>query len=151
MWPCNLKIQDVMDWLGYSKCIKCVQYVYFTDLVQIKVTCSAGPNSVGLGSNFVCALPHFYSWVPYMPKNIGQKKRNWVIWINSMGTTWSDQFQKLGKSQILWTCNFFHTFDTNKRIVAINYGYSADKIPKVLPKTFNPYFQRRLVFTDIHS
>ena len=68
----DIKIQDVMIWLGYSKCIKCVQYVYFTNLfqsieilhhTQIKVTCSAGPNSVGLGSNFVCALPHFYSWI----------------------------------------------------------------------------------------
>ena len=93
---------------------------------------------------------YFLRFSPFFQKAL-KGWRNWVIWINNMGTTRSDQFQKLGKSQILWTCNFFHTFDINKRIVAINYGYSADKIPKVLPKTFDPYFQRRLVFTDIHS
>ena len=186
--------------MGYSKCIRCVQYVYFTDLIQsieiihhtqIKVTFSAEPNTVGRALIFPI---HFRTFTPsYMTKNIDQKNvpqgsygvlkkkdqspklvfwaiekiyflwfspfflkalkcwRNWVIRIKHMGTTRSDQFQKLQKCQILWPCNFFHAFDTNKRIVAINYVYSANKIPKVLAKTFDPYFQKCMVFTDIHS
>ena len=66
-----------MDWLGYSKCIRCVQYAYFTDLVQsieirhhtqIKVTFSAEPNTVVWALIFPV---HFRTFTPsYMTKKM---------------------------------------------------------------------------------
>ena len=75
MRPRNLKNHYVMDLLGYSKRIRCVQYVYFTDLIQsieiihhtqIKVTFSAEPNTVGRALIFPV---HFRTFIPsYMTK-----------------------------------------------------------------------------------